>query len=106
MRIIGLFPPAQHKEVIDEVAAIFRIGKLKASPLGLLRRLSEIAAAGRFTPTYSINHRERERREAEQRRNAYEARQRVSNNCPRVVGELLEKALAGYQTQAAKGDEP
>jgi hypothetical protein len=106
MRLIGLCPPAQRQEVIDEVAAIFRIGKLKASPLGLLRRLSEIAAAGRFTPTYSISHRERERREADQRRNAYEARQRVSNNGPRVVGELLEKALAGYQAQAGKGDEP
>jgi hypothetical protein len=46
MRLIGLCPPAQRQEVIDEVAAIFRIGKLKASPLGLLRRLSEIAARG------------------------------------------------------------
>jgi hypothetical protein len=106
MRLISLCPPTQRQEVIDEVAAIFRIGKLKASPLGLLRRLAEIAAAGRFTPTYSISRRDRESREADRRRTAYEARQRVSNSGPRVVAELVEKALAGIQEQAAKGDGP
>jgi hypothetical protein len=98
IRLIGLCPPDQRQEVIDEVAAIFRIGKLRASPLGLLRRLAEIAAAGRFTPTYSVDRQE-------QRKAACERHLRGAQGGPRPAAELVETTLESLQARSAKSGE-
>lgn len=52
--LIGLCPPNSRQLVIDEVCAIYQLGKLRGSPCGLLRRLIERANEGAFKPTYGI----------------------------------------------------
>lgn len=51
-KLIGLCPPKSRQLVLDEVYAIYQLGKLRGSPCGLLRRLIERARDGSFRPTY------------------------------------------------------
>jgi hypothetical protein len=51
--LVGSCPVSYQQSVLDEVSAMYQLGKLRGNPFGLLRRLIERVEAGSFYPTYS-----------------------------------------------------
>jgi hypothetical protein len=82
MQLLRACPRDQRQDVLDEIAGLADRGAVR-HPLGLLRRLVELAINGAFVPAAGIDHRRRlARDQAERERIAAEEQERRQRDTP------------------------
>jgi len=99
VRLIEICEPLHRQTVLDEVAAIYELGKLRGNPCGLLRSLIQKASAGNFEPTYS------KRRLVKKHKDSLPTRLQSNShsNSPTNVG-LIAEAMREAMQERIKND--
>jgi hypothetical protein len=84
-RLLARCPAELRQTVLDEVAGLADRGVVR-HPLGLLRRLVELAGKGEFVPAAAIDHRKKlDRARAEQEHQAAEEADRCHRSTPEAI---------------------
>lgn len=97
--VIESCPDAFRQQILYEAAGIIERGKLRGSPIGLLRGLAKKAQQGAFVPSHGIAYGAKRRKEREARAQADAEAELRKQSDPARAREAARNALATIRTR-------